>query len=88
MYQLGVFTRWYGAEMLHGPRWPTRDGWIPFKTFYLLLQVVPNLEARDQLNLVRGQTLAQALVMGGSSGKSKSQLRKLVRNAYPEVRRS
>ena len=87
MYQLGIFTRWYGAELLHGPQWPTRDGWIPFKTFYLLLQVVPNLEARDRLNAVRGHVLAQGLVMGGSSGKVKSQLRKLTRQAFPEVRR-
>jgi len=75
----------YGYETLYNQKWQTRDHMIPFKHFFLLLNALGHVSAAEQLRDVFAVSHGIGLIWNGKDAKVRSQTRKLVRSANPEV---
>lgn len=82
---IGRFIRFYGPGLFYRVGWPTADGVIPFKLFYMLLSVSDNLGDRERLEASQAVTLGTALAENGKDPKTRRARRQLTKRAYPEV---
>ncbi len=54
-------------------RWPTRDGCIPWRIFWLFLRAIPALEAAEQLEAIHTTATAIALTFGSEDGQKEAE---------------
>lgn len=67
-------------------RWPTRDGVIPCRLFFVLDAERHGVASEEQLSAYHAVLLATATVHGGEEGKGSrdAAVRSLTQLAYPE----
>lgn len=79
------FIKAYGHDFFFNQRWPTRDHIIPFKHFFVMLNALGYVNAAEQLQDVFAVGHGLAMVWNGKEARVKSQTRRLIRGANPEV---
>lgn len=70
---------WYLPEY-----WPTDDGVIPYKLFYMLLSALKNVEAVVELYTSRAVAHGYGMARAGKNPRVRQAQRTLIRRAYPQ----
>lgn len=78
------FHRSYPGLWYLPGHWRTRDGVIPYKLFYLLIDALDSVDAVRELETARAVLLGYGLARAGKNAKVKEAHRKLVRRAFPK----
>lgn len=78
------FIRVYGAAAFRGA-WPTGDGGIPFRLFFVLFQQIPALEAGERIEAIEAGRMAEALSMAPKDPKVRAEMRRLAKLALPLI---
>lgn len=83
---MGRFLRRY-APLFHNPAlWPTRDGVIPYKTFFLLIGALDEDDALTELVVANAVSLGYTWAREGKANTALATARRrLVERAFPKV---
>ena len=79
------FLRVYGPGVYWSESWDTPDKTIPFQLYFYLLAMAEHLDARGVLEGAQAASLGQGMAEAGKDRKVKNAVRKLTREAFPEV---
>ena len=83
---IGRFIRFWGAGLYYNrERWDTRDGVIPFRVFYVLMDAMDAVDAGEQLRDAMAHAHGQAIAENGKDSKVRSQTRRMMRRADPKM---
>ncbi len=78
------FVRTYGAGAYHGA-WPTADGVVPARLFYVLVAQIPALLAGERIEGIEAARMGQLLAEVPKDASVKAEVRRLVRTAVPLI---
>lgn len=78
------FLRTYGAAAYHGA-WPTPDGVVPARLFFLLLAQIPALHAGERIEGIEAARMGQLLAEVPKDASVKGEVRRLARLAMPLI---
>ncbi len=80
---MALFINVYGADTLRNSTYPTKDGCIPFKLFFFLMNCLQPVKAFQILGDVQAVTLGNAQVQ--ASKKEQHKIQRVMKDYYNQA---